>query len=218
MALKPFVELYNLDISAHTRKRKDKGEEFTYLPWNACMLLLYENGASKVEFQPIYNENGHSLFVLEAGKGIEKDQQSKRPFEPMAPEVHVKVVVDDLSGEFSYPLINGKEVITMKKVNQQLVNTARQRAFVKGVAILTGLGLKLWEKDESEDNSVDDLSRHNIFAIKRRVEQLITVKMQKGGYDQRGLCGAIGIGERDLAKIMRLFDNINTLERKLNAL
>ena len=59
MALKSWKEMFDLDISQYVKKRD--GAE--YLPWSTCLMLLYENGAEKVEILPEKNANGSSLFM-----------------------------------------------------------------------------------------------------------------------------------------------------------
>jgi hypothetical protein len=154
------------------------------------------------------NENQHSIFTFQHGSMIE-GVGGGRVFDPYAPEVHVRVVVDDKQAEFSYPVINGKEVIPMGKINQQLVNTARQRAFVKGVGILTGYGLKLWEKEESEKESeksyVDGLM------------ELYAIALKKCG-DESALAKKLNLSGGALKNTMNLVKYLPNLERNLRGI
>jgi len=222
-----FKTLYELDIKDYldhkevtvNRDGKWSKEQLGYLNWATCIKLLYLNGAEKVEFIPILNENGHSMFVYDNGKDIIKKETDKRKFNAYAPEVRVKVVVDDKSAEFVYPLINGTEVLEMGVINQQLVNTSRQRAFVKGVAILTGLGLSLWEKnDETEDKKQgDDLSLHSIYKIKNRVETLVTSKLHKYS-DMDSLCKELNVSQKQFATLLSYYEKLGAFEKAVEKL
>lgn len=220
--IKKWTEMYNADITEYimeNKEQKDKNGNFLkYIPWNLCIKGLHDNGAERVRFMPVFNdENGHSVFVFQHGAMIEKDQNGKRAKDPYCPEVHVRVVVDDMEDEFSYPLINGLEVITMGKINQQLVNSARQRAFVKGAAIMTGFGLSLWEKEESEITSYDDLYSHSIFSIKKRIEEAVSATIKKG-ISQKDMLSTLGINQKQFDSIMKYPEQIAAFEKKLKTL
>ena len=63
--------------------------------------------------------------------------------------------------------MNGSNPVKDNSMSQQRVWNAQTRAFVKGVAMRTGLGFDLWlGKDVEAESTEDDLSKHNIFAIK----------------------------------------------------
>lgn len=199
--LKPFKELYDMDISRYTREREDlsdKSKKYTYLPWDKCLLLLHEHGATDVNFIPLFAENGHSVFINPVDVSSITLSGGNRAKDPYCPEVHVKVVIDDKSGVFAYPLINGSEVITMGKINQQLVNTARQRAFVKGVAILTGLGLKLWEKEES-DMPATNREAHSIQVCSNRIREKYADALKRIG-NEKELLSQIRIDGKSLSR------------------
>ena len=197
----------------------DKNKKYEYLPWDKCLLLLYENGADKVEFIPLFAQNGHSVFIQSSADvaGIQPGD-GKRAKDPFCPEVHVKVVIDDKSGVFSYPVINGSEVITMPKINQQLVNTARQRAFVKGTAILTGLGLKLWEKDEDESPKTNK-EAHDVQVCANRIKEKYAEAVKRVG-SERDLLRQIKVGgntlsETNMRNFMTYLSNAALIEHQI---
>lgn len=64
---------------------------------------------------------------------------------------------------------------------------------------------------------MDDLSTHNIFAIKQRVEQLLTQKMQDG-YTVEGICKGLGLNKKQFDSILKMFDQVNTFEQMLKKL
>lgn len=88
-------------------------------------------------------------------------------------EVRVKIVIDDLEFEAQYPLMNGSNPVKDNSLTQQRLWNAQTRAFVKGVAMRTGLGFGLWVNggDEADDKApAEDLSSHNLFSIKERMQ------------------------------------------------
>ena len=64
------------------------------------------------------------------------------------------------------------------------VANAQTRLFVKCIAIHTGLGFHLWVKsEEGEQDEVDEFqtnkNKHSLLVIKKRIEELVTAKMQQ---------------------------------------
>ena len=143
--LKNFQEMYSLDISKDVQKKptfkKENGklkkmpEKYwlDYLEWATVLFLLHKNGAESVQFGARCNNDGYPAFF---------DQNGINPF------VKVWVRIDGVEYEMAYPVINGNQVNSTP--NQATIHNAQQRAFVKCVAINTGLGLKLWQKEESQ--------------------------------------------------------------------
>src|SRR6185312_8016996 len=145
MALKPFNELFKLDLSNEVAKRpvkKNSNQTLDYLEWANCIKLLYENGAEKVRYGMNKNENGYPCFY---------NQNGESPF------VSVWVEIDGERYEEDYPVINGIYVVA--NPNQLDINKAKQRGFVKAVAINTGLGLGLWIKEEETINNDKDIQK-----------------------------------------------------------
>lgn len=145
MALKPFNELIKVDLSDEVQKRpvkKNSNLTLDYLEWANCIKLLYEHGAEKVRYGMIYNENGYPCFYNQNGE---------------APFVRVWVEIDGERYEEDYPVVNGIYVVS--NPNQLDINKAKQRGFVKAVAINTGLGLSLWIKEEEIINSDKDIQK-----------------------------------------------------------
>ena len=58
----------------------------------------------------------------------------------------MNVQIDALRFTYDYPVINGEFSFALPRALD--IHVAQQRAFVKAVAVHTGLGLRLWEKDE----------------------------------------------------------------------
>ena len=82
--------------------------------------------------------------------------------------------------------------------------------------MLNNKGFDLWAESDADDGE-DDLSRHNIWAIKERIERLITVKEQNG-LDHSDLLRGIGIGDRELNKLMGYFSTIDKFEKAVSRL
>ncbi|MBQ8768839.1 MAG: DUF1071 domain-containing protein [Oscillospiraceae bacterium] len=202
--LKPFIELYNLDVKDHIKERVVTGKVTTeYIPWMDVVVLLHKNGAESVKYGNIYAEDGHSLF-MKGGK---------------CPEVHVFVEIDGDRREASYPVIKGSFAIKPDNMDQLQVSNATQRAFVKCVATNWGLGLKVWQKEEleAEKNAPKDLSEHSIFAIRDRLNQLASSRYQMG-YSTEELCKKIGVTVDIFTAVKSYFPIIDQIEEGLKAI
>jgi hypothetical protein len=146
--LKTYDELRKVDVSKYTEKR----EGFDYLNWAKCIDLLRKNGAEKVYFEPIPDDKtGNSLRMTEAVFTDGKNGTNR------CYETRIKVVIDDKEYFMQTPVMNGKNPVKDNSMNQNRVWTSMCRAFVKCVAINTGLGFDLWLKEESTKNFEDDI-------------------------------------------------------------
>ena len=219
MAIKKFAELRSVDVMPHceTREAKDdKGKtiQVPYLNWAKCKDLLHENGAEVVYFEPCVNANGSSLFMSDQ-VFTDKNGITNRCY-----EVRVKIVIDDLEFEAQYPLMNGSNPVKDNSLTQQRLWNAQTRAFVKGVAMRTGLGFGLWVTggDEADEKTpVDDLSGHNLFSIKERMQIAYTNAIKKG-MSTGDIAKALNKTEDEVRIIFTYFDQLNRFEQALNAL
>ena len=207
MAIKSWNEMRKLDISAYVKQR-DKAD---YLPWADCLKLLYDNGAEKVLFEAIPNANGTSLFMTEQAF-TDKNGGTNRCY-----EVRIKVTIDDKEYYFSYPVMNGINAVRDNLMNQNAVHKAQMRAFVKCVAINTGLGFDLWRDDSDIENDVEDLSKHSLWAIKDRMQQSYTRAIKKG-MSTGDIAKAVNKTEDEVRLLFTYFDQLNRFEQELNAL
>ena len=206
--LKSWNEMRSLDISKYVKKR-DKAD---YLPWASCLKLLYENGAEKVSFRPLTNETGSSLFMSEQ-VFTDKSGYTNRCY-----EVRVEVVIDGSSFWISYPVMNGINAVRDNLMNQNAVHKAQMRAFVKAVAINTGLGFDLWLDDSDMEDSGEDLSKHNIYAIRERM-QIAYTKLIKRGLSTGEIASMMGTSEQTVQYYLNgIFDEINRFEKAMGAL
>ena len=206
--LKSWNEMRGLDISKYVKQR-DKAD---YLPWASCLKLLYENGAEKVSFRPLTNEAGSSLFMSDQ-TFTDKNGNTNRCY-----EVRVEVVIDGTYFWISYPVMNGINPVRDNLMNQNAVHKAQMRAFVKAVAINTGLGFDLWLDDSDIEESGEDLTKHNIYAIRERMQQQYT-KLVKRGLSTGEIAKMMGTSEQTVQYYLNgIFDEINRFEKALGAL
>ena len=215
MGLKPYSELVKLNVLPycdHREAKDDRGKKILvpYLNWAKCVELLHENGAETVYYTPLRGPDGSYLFPSASVENKDKRRTG-------CWFVSVKIHIDDLTFTMDMPLLNGSLMVYEDTLNQLRIANCHARAFVKGVAIRTGLGFNLWISDKDTDPAPDDLSGHSILAVKQRVEQLITAKLQNG-IDMEDMYRALGISKKRFDLIMASFNDINVLENKVRAL
>ena len=211
--LKPYRELVKLDVTPYCDLRKAKDEqnrtiEVPYLNWARCKQLLHENGAEDVWFEPIKDSSGSYLF--ESKSVSNKDGRTCGCY-----FVSVRIHIDDIEFTQDSPLLNGSIVVYDDTLNQLRIANAHARAFVKGVAIHTGLGFSLWMKEDMDIS--EDLSIHSAFAIKKRIEQAITEKMKRG-MDWPDILGSIGVSEKWFKNMVRALEESYKFEQRLSQL
>lgn len=142
--LKSYEELRRVDVRPFCEMR----DGLTYLNWAKCIDLLRKNGAEKVYWTPVPDEKtGTSLRMTEVTFS-DKNSNTNRCY-----ETRIKVVIDDLEFEMQTPVLNGANPVKDNSMTQLRVWTSMCRAFVKGVAIYTGLGFDLWLKEEFNEFS-----------------------------------------------------------------
>ena len=206
--LKSWKELCDLDISKYVKQR-DKAD---YLPWASCLKLLYENGAENVRIRTLTDANGSSLFMSDQ-EFADKNGNINRCY-----EVRLEVVIDGSTYGISYPVMNGINPVRDNLMNQNAVHKAQMRAFVKCVAINTGLGFNLWLDDSDIEDSGEDLTKHNIYAIRERMQQQYT-KLVKRGLSTGEIAKMMGTSEQTVQYYLNgIFDEINRFEKALSAL
>lgn len=207
--LKSYDDLRKIDVSKWTEKRD--GAE--YLNWAKVVDLLHENGAEKVYFEPIVNEQtGSSLFMTDQVFADSKNNTNR------VYETAVKVVIDDLEFIQRGPVTNGANPVKDNSMTQQRLWNCQTRLFVKGVAIRTGLGFDLWLKEEDKnekDNWEDDLEKHNIFKIKERCQIIYTDKL-KLGLTTKEIAQKLNKTEDEVKAIFTYFDILSNFEKELS--
>lgn len=137
--LKSYEEMRKIDVTPYCEER----DGFTYLNWAKCMELLHENGAETVSWLPIPDpETGNSLRMTKQ-LFTDKTGNSNRCY-----ETRIRVEIDGNQYEMQTPVMNGSNPVRDNSMSQQRVWNSMCRAFVKCVAIHTGLGFDLWLKEE----------------------------------------------------------------------
>lgn len=204
---KTFEEMRGVDITKHIEKRDGND----YLNWAKCKMLLHEQGAQVVWFEPCTNENGSSLFMSEQVFTDSKGNVNR------CYEVRVHIKIDDLEFDAQYPLMNGSNPVKDNSMSQQRLWNAQTRAFVKGVAMRTGLGFDLWLKNADEFATEDDIYKHSLFSIKERMQREYTNLLRKK-MSTKDIAEALEMTEDEVKIIFTYFDQLDRFEKKLIAL
>ena len=145
--LKSYSELRKVDVSKYVEDR----DGYSYLNWAKCIELLHDNGAEVVYFEPVPDsKTGSSLRMTEV-TFEDKNHVVNRCY-----ETRIKVVIDDKTYFMQTPVMNGTNPVKDNSMNQNRVWTSMCRAFVKCVAINTGLGFSLWLKEECQSNRFEN--------------------------------------------------------------
>lgn len=204
---KTYSQMRKVSVKEFTKKRGGD-----YLPWGRCKEMLHDLGAEKVYYEPILTEHGHSLFYT-------KEQFGEGERTHHCYEVRIKIVIDDLEFEQHYPLINGTNPVMDNSLSALRISTAQARAFVKGVAIRTGLGFGLWLEEEDIPDTPEN---HKIWIVEKRIQEKVTSKLKKYGSEDE-VIDAINatlsggkLTRSALAKIMKSFGQVQTLESALD--
>lgn len=135
--MKSFIELYKHDFGTEIRlkptflkgsdgkpyKNPDQSKWLDYIEWATVLVALYHIGEAKT-----------------VSYGSEMHPTKKNTLK-------INLIIDEVVYSSDYPIIDGNAVIT--DPNQMQIHKAELRGFVKCVAIHTGLGLSLWQKEES---------------------------------------------------------------------
>ena len=202
--LKSFHELRKVDVTPYIKQR----DGADYLPWATVVDLLHENGAEKVFFSPVYNENGSSLFMSEATFTDNKGNVNR------CYEVRINITVDDDNFIYSYPLLNGINPVKDNSLNQNVVFKAMARAFVKAIALRYGLGFSLWARDEVDAPEEEDLYKHSIRAIEERTQQAYTRLIRKG-LTTNEIAEKLGKTPDEVKVIFSFFTQLDRFEKEL---
>ena len=214
--IKPFLEMRDVDVADYCKKRKGKDEkgkeiEIPYLPWESCLHLLYLNGAERVRYRALPAPDGSYLFCGER-------HVSKKEQEGACYFVTVEVDIDGDVNALPFPVMNGTAVVYKDTLNQLRVSNAIQRAFVKCVAVNTGLGIKLWEKDDEtsdQGKQPEEVFPHTPMLVKQEIERIITAKL-KGGLSNVEILQKLGIGGKEYKSILQGLENASWLLHKLS--
>ena len=206
--IKSFNEMRKVDVTPYVEKR----DGADYLNWAVCKQLLHDNGAEVVYFEPCVNANGSSLFMSHE-VFTDNKQNTNRCY-----EVRVKIKIDDLEFEMQSPVMNGSNPVKDNSMSQQRVWNAQTRAFVKGVAMRTGLGFDLWLKDMESISTEEDLSKHHLFSIKQRFQEEYTKVLRDKHLTTKEIAEKCEMTEDAVKVVFTYFDQLDRFEKKLLAL
>ena len=206
--LKSYDELRKLDLSQYIEKR----DNIDYINWARVVDLLHENGDEKVYFEPVANDAGSSLYMTNQTYTDSKGNVNR------VYETAVHIVIDDLDWIQRGPVMNGSNPVKDNSMSQQRLWNCQTRLFVKGIAIRKGLGFDLWLKEElkeAKNNWEDDLSKHDIFKIKERCQQVYTQKM-KEGLSVKEIAERLHKTEDEVKALFSYFDTLSNFEKDLS--
>ena len=171
------------------KQQLEKDGEIDTLSWVDCLICLYQNGAERVTFENVPNENGGLLY---------KDENNT---------ISIKVFVD-IDGdrrEIFYPVMDGTKDIAIDKLTQSDIYNAKQRGFVKCVATNWGLGLYLWKKETNPDTVVQEQEQ----SLAEQFRALVNTAVKKCGGVNEMLKHLQGINEK---KIKELIEEAKTID------
>lgn len=138
--IKSFTENYKYNLKSELQKKPtffknkdgklEKAHEskwLNYVEWATILVALYKQGAEKVTFNSeLHTTKPNTLNII--------------------------LGIDGNNYTTDYPIIDGNTIID--RPNQMQIHKAELRGFVKCVAIHTGLGIALWQKEESILNEI----------------------------------------------------------------
>ena len=143
--LKSYEELRKIDVKPYCKKR----DGLDYLNWAKCIELLHKNGAEVVHWEPITDPETGSSLIMSKQTFTDSKGNTNRCY-----ETRIRVTIDDKVYEMQTPVMNGANPVKDNSMSQLRVWNSMCRAFVKCVAINTGLGFDLWVKEESKEDPV----------------------------------------------------------------
>lgn len=141
--LKSFNELRKVDVKSYCKKR----DGMDYLNWAMCKKLLHDNGAEVVHWEPIPDPVTGSSLIMSSQTFTDSKGNTNRCY-----ETRIRVTIDDKVYEMQTPVMNGSNPVKDNSMSQQRVWNSMCRAFVKCVAINTGLGFDLWLGEENKED------------------------------------------------------------------
>ncbi len=204
-----FDELVNVNLEEYITKRD--GAE--YINWAKIVELLHKYGAKEVWFEPIQQENGSSLIICN------KEFTDKNGAINSVYETRIKVKIDDLEFEMQGPVMNGANPVKDNSMSQQRLWNSQTRLFVKGVALHTGLGFKLWSRIELEDENKTFTSNDNILEVAKRVKEKLTDLMVNHGMSMPEMATMLKFEtDNELQYLLSYYKKLNDFEKEIDKL
>lgn len=175
---------------------KQEGKDIDTLSWVHCLLHLYDNGASKVEYEQVPNPNGGLLFIDENKSA----------------HIKVYVEIDGERHEHLYPVIDGSKDVPLDKITQSDIYNAKQRAFVKCVAVNWGLGIKLWAREVDPDSVTKVDNKPGVFDYFRA---LVNTASKQLGSVPNMLKHLDGVSEKQIKALLESAKQIDGIQKVL---
>ena len=202
-----FDELVNINLEEYITKR----DGADYVNWAKIVELLHKYGAKEVWFEPVQQENGSSLIICD------KEFTDKSGGTNSVYETRIKVKIDDLEFEMQGPVMNGANPVKDNSMSQQRLWNSQTRLFVKGVALHTGLGFKLWSRIELEDENKTFTSNDNILEVGKRVKEKLTDLMVNHGMSTMEIATTLGFeDEGELQHLLTYYAKLNNFEKAID--
>ena len=203
--IKNFIELSKVEVPITKKptfaynKAKQKLEQngtVDTLSWADCLTCLYANGAEKVVFENVLNDNGGLLF---------KDENN-------AISIKVFVEIDGDRREIFYPVMDGMKDVTLEKLSQSDIYNAKQRAFVKCVAVNWGLGIHLWKKDDNPDTVIKEREE----SLAEQFRTLVNESIKKCGGVNEMLAHLKGVSRKHIEELIEVAKEIDGIVKVLS--
>lgn len=210
MAHKTWDELYKQDVTEYVKQR----DGTPYVPWGRMVKLLHEAGYTKVFFNALTNPDDGSSIWHSNKIFTDKNGNTNSAY-----EVRIEITLGDETDEetftYSYPITSGITPVRDNLMNQNRVATSVARGFTKAVAIKTGLSFKLWADIEDEEDPVEDLSKHQLWAIKQRMQEEYTLKLKKAKMSTKDIADKLEMTEDEVKLMFSYPDMLERFEKKL---
>ena len=211
--LKSFDEMRKIDVSPYV----DQRDGMDYLNWAKCIDLLHEHGAKEVWFEQVVDPKTNSSIFMTDVTFVDKNGNINRNY-----EVEVKVHIDDLEFNFRHPLTNGSNPVKDNSLTQSRVWAAQTRAFVKGVAIHTGLGFGLWLKNEESEikkaMEVDAVALQDPDLYFTKLGQMVAQKIKETGKNEDEIGHILGVEEKLGTIIKQKCNELKQYEKALEGI
>lgn len=204
MAIKKFTELSKVEVPItkkpifkwdKAKQKTVKDGELDTLSWVDCLSALYENGAERVVFENVPTEDGTLLYKDENG----------------AITIKVFVDIDGDRREIFYPVIDGTKDVEIEKLTQSDIYNAKQRGFVKCVAVNWGLGINLWKKEINPDTTLKDSEQD----YSEKFRTLVNNAVKKCGSISQMLSHLKGVSDKDIHKYITELQTIDGIMKTL---
>lgn len=204
--IKPFNELSQVEVpttpkpifkyNKKTQSLEETGKLDT-ITWVTCLQKLYENGAEKVTYENVPNpQTGGLLYHDENG----------------CMHILVYVDIDGDRREIFYPLIDGTSVVKADKVTHSDIYNAKQRAFVKCVALNWGLGINVWKKADAEAKVEKE---EQPKSVQKDLRNIVNTATKKFGSIPKMLEFIPGYTEKSVKVLIEESGKIDEITKKL---